>query len=433
LSEQALFRNPKRRPLGPGMSWYEYYAGYSEEFVKDTLRFLSLPTGATVLDPWNGTGITTQVAYDAGLAAVGYDINPAMVLVARARLLDCTVADSLQSLCRDIIRKAARDRSGDYLHPDPLELWLSPRSAREVRKIEQAVQRLLIDHRDRVGLFAKHGFSDVSSLAALFYVALFRTLRELLVPFRSSNPTWIKHPRSKPSRLRPNATKLHSLFLSQVEGMAEIVRQRPSILGQRAGIPAPIVDLGSSISIPLRDDSVEAVVASPPYCTRIDYAVSTKPELALLGCSMGGDIRALRDQMIGSPTVTKATPQRSSDWGPTCMQFLSAVETHRSKASSTYYLKTYLQYFCLTYASLAEIGRTLTNAGRCVLVVQDSLYKDVHNDLPRIYEEMGASLGWNLLLREDFSVDRTMAKINPQAKRYADNRQTTESVLVFQN
>jgi len=433
LSEQALFRNPKRRPLGPGMSWYDYYAGYSEEFVRDTFCFLDLPTGAHVLDPWNGTGITTQVAYDAGLAAAGYDINPAMVLVAKARLLDSTVADSLESLGRDIVRKAARATSADSSDHEPLDAWLSPGSARELRKIERAVQRLLIDHRHPCHLFARQSFSDVSSLAAFFYVALFRTLRELLASFRSSNPTWIRQPRVKASRLRPKAAKLRSLFLSHVKGMTEIVRRRPAVLYPSTGIPSPALDVASSVAIPLPDGSVEAVVTSPPYCTRIDYAVSTKPELALLGCNMRDEIRALRHRMIGTPTVVKATPEKSSDWGPTCSRFLSAVESHTSKASHTYYLKTYLQYFHMTYASLAEIKRTLATGGRCVLVVQDSLYKEVHNDLPRIYEEMGASLGWDLVLRRDFSVDRTMARINPQARRYADTRQSIESVLVFQN
>jgi DNA modification methylase len=53
------------------------------------------------------------------------------------------------------------------------------------------------------------------------------------------------------------------------------------------------IDCASSQSIPLPNSFIDLVVTSPPYCTRIDYAVATSPELALLGCSMKKDLKAL--------------------------------------------------------------------------------------------------------------------------------------------
>ena len=44
--------------------------------------------------------------------------------------------------------------------------------------------------------------------------------------------------------------------------------------------------------------------------------------------------------------------------------------------------------------------------GRAVLVVQDSYYKDVHNDLPTITAEMAQSVGLKLQRREDFRLQR---------------------------
>ncbi|WP_410712175.1 DNA methyltransferase [Bradyrhizobium sp. BEA-2-5] len=50
-------------------------------------------SGQVVLDPWNGSGTTTSVANGAGLTAVGIDINPAMAVVAKARLSPTTTKD----------------------------------------------------------------------------------------------------------------------------------------------------------------------------------------------------------------------------------------------------------------------------------------------------------------------------------------------------
>ena len=64
---------------------YRYYAGYSRPFVYDILS--RWPSHALVLDPWNGSGTTTTVAAELGLECVGVDLNPAMVVVARAALI----------------------------------------------------------------------------------------------------------------------------------------------------------------------------------------------------------------------------------------------------------------------------------------------------------------------------------------------------------
>ena len=82
-----IIANPKR-PLtcsdSTKASWFNYYAGYSDAFVADVLRKLPLDTESILADPWNGAGTTTQIAHERGLACYGFDINPAMMIVAKA-------------------------------------------------------------------------------------------------------------------------------------------------------------------------------------------------------------------------------------------------------------------------------------------------------------------------------------------------------------
>ncbi|MCB6704885.1 hypothetical protein LI092_10345, partial [Streptococcus parasanguinis] len=78
----------------------------------------------------------------------------------------------------------------------------------------------------------------------------------------------------------------------------------------------------------------------------------------------------------------------------TCLETLSKIENHHSKASRTYYLKTYLQYFHSIFLSLKEIDRVMKNEGKCIIVIQNSYYKDIFIDLKQIFIEMIKYLGW---------------------------------------
>jgi len=159
--------------------------------------------------------------------------------------------------------------------------------------------------------------------------------------------------------------------------------------------------------------------------------MATSAELSLLGFGSNSGFKELRRGLIGSVTVPKAAPAISATWGQTCLGFLGALHQHSSKASATYYYKNHLQYFQSLSASVSEIGRVLRPRGMCVLVVQDSYYKDLHNNLPVILTEMGAASELELEQRNDFPLSRTMAGINPSARDYRASFNATESVLTF--
>src|SRR5690606_7221892 len=74
-----------------------------------------------------------------------------------------------------------------------------------------------------------------------------------------------------------------------------------SLLDRDSGTPnaRAIVDLADSRSLPIERCNVDAVITSPPYCTRIDYAVATRMELAVLGIDESRT-ENLRRLMIGT-------------------------------------------------------------------------------------------------------------------------------------
>ena len=174
-------------------------------------------------------------------------------------------------------------------------------------------------------------------------------------------------------------------------------------------------------------------MGSPPYCTRIDYAIATLPELSILGCSDKRDLKKLRDTMIGTPTMRSEFSKTSADWGRTCLRFLKNVKSHSSKASDTYYSTYFVQYFASLWNSLSELDRVLRPGAPCALVVQDSYYKEVHNNLPRIVSEMARSHGWELQDRMNFKIVSTKASMHEKSRRYRSDFKATESLLLFRH
>jgi SAM-dependent methyltransferase len=407
-------RTPKLpgEPRAGTRSWYKYYAGFSADFVRDVFGDLGLGADGLVIDPWNGSGTTTAVADELGVRAWGGDINPAMVVIAKARLLGWRVRPSEISLCDAIIESSRSPVLSQSGGDEPLRSWFRGEAASQVRALERAIASLL-DPGSSSGELAVSRVGVLSPLAAFFYLALFRTVRRLLKPFRCNNPTWIRRPKDDHHRLFPTPQTIHEFFRRNVKRMIDIDAKASTGPGFRAAshLPqepsssdlscpvdsrsGPTLVVAKSTDLPFVANSVAAVISSPPYCTRIDYAVATSPELAILGLREAG-LRELREAMIGSSTVRADEPNIDSRWGKTCRNFLTTIKRHRSKASATYYLRNHLQYFDGLFRSLRELDRVLRPGAPCVLVVQDSHYKEIHNDLPTITIEMTRSLGWEL-------------------------------------
>jgi hypothetical protein len=64
--------------------------------------------------------------------------------------------------------------------------------------------------------------------------------------------------------------------------------------------------------------------------------------------------------------------------------------------------------------------------------LQDSYYKDVYNDVPRIVEEMCLVFGMFLIQKNSFPSKFNMARINPSVKKYRSLAEASESVLIFE-
>lgn len=414
--------NPKRNGNASSgrESWYNYYAGYSSSFAFGLLNSLELNQDAVILDPWNGVGTTTTASAVLRTLAHGFDLNPSMVVIAKAMLVSPRLAQDIVTAGESHPRTGVKLPEVSLL--DPLLAWFSDSAVAQIRGLERA----LLGPGASLGTRAIN-VDKLSRKQAFAYLLLFKTVRQLVSPFYASNPTWLKQPKDPKGRLRPSKECIRKTLLRQGQALTATGKTF-------AGKPVPAtsrvaIRVASSTDIPLSGGSVDAVLTSPPYCTRIDYAVATSAELAVLGCGGKSEFRDLREALLGSATVSQRKPELDSAWGKTCNAFLDRVRQHPSKASSTYYYKNHVAYFRGLFLSLCEIARVLKQGAALMIVVQDSYYKEIHNDLPTITSEMSESAGLILKARSDFATSLSMARLNQKAWRSRARRPSVESVL----
>jgi DNA modification methylase len=397
-------------------AWHPYYAGYSAAFVADILSELKIDSDRVVLDPMNGSGTTTLVAQQRGHLSIGIELNPAMVVMARAK-------DPVFSNNASLIQMAEEVVDGAVLRTHRVSRescgagWIPPTAFGDLKRLDAELlardETALLPLDSRLLDFVPKGEQVSGGRRTDFLrAALLVTSRRVAATEDSKNPTW---PKPGNGQLPRDVT----VFDSFKTVAAVMASELNATFTRRPEARRSIVLHADARKLPLPESSVDAIVTSPPYLTRIDYAVGTAPELVLLGYESEEARRELRRAIMGSTCVTGGAYDLRPSWGRTCLDILDRVRRHPSKASATYYFKMHVQYFRDAEAVLRECLRVLKPGTAAVFVVQDSWYKDIHVPLDKIYAEMARQLGAasaDTISSE--TVRNHMGLVNTRAKRY---------------
>ncbi|WP_166733784.1 DNA methyltransferase [Serratia fonticola] len=390
--------------------WHPYYAGYSESFVLSVLSKEELAPNAVVLDPWMGSGTTGLVCQKQNINCIGADINPIMSRFAAAK--NHMIISELNSNGLDLLEKIIN-----------VYTYNSRKLSKRIKNSQIAAEHLKKLHESIRSQFNSLDLPhEMNALESFFYSVLFFTSRKSLDINSGSNPTWVIDKEFENKSIKVD-------LINDFKANFILMREQLNVYFKDVNTKSIYKIFNSDCkSLPIADGSIDMVITSPPYLTRIDYAASTKFELQLTFGQEGYEI--IRKKSMGTTTVPKDADPFNSQWGSICSKVLEQVMTHTSRASDTYYIKNKLRYFSDAYSSLCEIYRVLKDGMPAYLVLQNSYYKEIELPLYDIYCEMALNIGYSSseVVKEE-KVRISLGQINPKSSVYLKDKVYYEKII----
>ncbi len=217
---------------------YPYKGKFHPQMIRAALNIIGLEAGETVLDPFVGSGTTALEAQLLGVNCIGLDASPLCVLQSKVKTASHEVVGSIRAYCEKLPRV---EHAGITLE----EAALNP-----------------------VPSTADHRVQDFFQLAKL--IALSDSVRR----------------RKEFTSAFASRTKLMTQSIMDYD---EISRELGLLLGR------VVIDRGDARALPLRDNSIDGVITSPPYAIALDYIKNDAHALQALGL----DMHEIREQFVG--------------------------------------------------------------------------------------------------------------------------------------
>ncbi len=325
---------------------HPFPARMAPEIVFQELK--GLPPSQLVLDPMSGSGTVLRAAVELGHRAIGFDLDPLAVLMARVWTTPFDVA-RLPHQAEKLVQRA-KGVKDEYLHwvddceetQKYISFWFCKEQARILRSLS----------------FVLAGSSGVAADA--MKIALSRTI--ITKERGASIARDTSH--SRPHRVFfKNEYDVYEGFLQSARRIA--VKLAPeNVRGSAVVRRGDARRLGS-----VPNNSVDVVITSPPYLNAIDYLRGHRLSLVWLGYRVS-EIRAIRSLSIGAEKSVGAEAAESK-----VDKLLEAAGAVGDLPPQEFGM---VRRYAQDVSSLVkELARVSKKGGRVLLVVGNSCLKGV--------------------------------------------------------
>lgn len=219
---------------------FPYRGKFHPQLIRALLNVLDLKPGDVVLDPMAGSATLSVEANLLGINSIAIDLSPFCGLMGRVKTfalnLDPKIWDSLTKDTEKILSKLNMPKVPNYF------------SSKKEDNKKKYYEIFLLAYLDAMGFANRSNYS----LDKLFPRVLQRYISTI-------------------NNFQKARQELHLEI-----GTSKIIQ-------------------GSVLSLPLKDNSVDAIITSPPYSFAIDYLKNDQPQLEYLGYNLD----SFRQEMIG--------------------------------------------------------------------------------------------------------------------------------------
>lgn len=365
------------------------------------LRRLRLTPRKVVLDPMMGSGTIPVLAAHRGHQAIGFDIDPLALLIARTwgRPLE---AERYVSVAAEVAAEAKESAKSPFTPSDGetatfIDYWFDEQANIKLAALAAAIRRRRT-HRD----------------------ALWCAFSRLIITKDASVSRARDVSHSRPHRVRDIAT------VDPIQRFAvaarDVARRHAALGPSRPALDDLRLGDGDARRLPLDDRSVDMTMTSPPYLTAIDYLRGHRLTLVWMGWTLP-ELRKLRSRAIG----TECGIWDDNELDDLLQGVFVSPPTNRARAV----LRRYVHDLDAVFA---EQSRVLRQHGQLTLVVADGRLQGTQVRVARLVARIGRLHGFRLTSRR--------TRVLPAGRRYLppplndsaqslDRRMRAETALTF--
>lgn len=384
----------------PVYRWFNYKHSFSAEFAEVVLASMGFNARNTVLDPFCGAGTALLAAQQCGIGSIGYDIMPLSILASSVKTARIGVREARKAaigLLNAVGSEQLPTGFADWYAARPhLAPYLVGRQAQDVYQARMWVQ----------------SYTGSNVVRDWLLLALLSSLEDASYSVKGG------------AFLRHDATK-HVLSIAQI--IEKRLNDMLADLGTPGGMPCVPAEaaLADARDLPLPDQSVDAILTSPPYPNRHDYTRTYYLELAV-GFQDDAQIKELRHRTICSHTEARE-PAASSAVLLERGTRANIDEISHSPAPDVGISQMLTAYFCDMTRSLREMNRTLRPEGIAAIVVSEVQYSGIPIPVGEHLEHIGLECGFARSKRVTL---RSKGNSPQQMERYGKNRLIEELLLL---
>jgi len=376
----------------------------------------TLPTGSTVLDPMSGSGTVLRQAQALGHHGLGFDMDPLAVLMSRVwtTKVDPTVAQAeLDSVLDEATQVNLRQEQPSWHDQETREFidyWFAGPQRRDLTRLAVVLERR---RRARLGPLRRAAV-DVLQVA----------LSRIIVTKEQCASLARDTSHSRPHRVADiNEYKVMPGFVRSVgQVLARLADPSTPTATTTDDAPNPTeITLGDARAIGLDDQSVDAIMTSPPYLNAIDYMRGHRLSLVWLGHSVGS-LRAIRSSSIGAERAGTEDSESVRDIAGAMCDPDALSSKHR---------KMVLRYAYDLEQMMREAARVLRTDGRATYVLGNSCLKETFIQNSQGVAQAAAHAGLALLDRTERDLPAASRYLPVTASGSLSKRMRTETILTF--
>lgn len=389
--------------------------------------------GDVVLDPMVGSGTTVIEGFVNNRKAIGFDIDPLALMITKVKTTIYNKNELITSFNRimdDVSNLLLAPKSNiERLYDDFdletqkfIEYWFYEETVRELLALSKSILKIA---EENIRLFFQVIFSSIiitktGGVSLALDLAHTRPHKAKKVYAPDANLVF--------SQVRENMGERYDTLVkklrSPVNEFKKKFLQNVECIVQSKSKFVPLIELSDSQNLPLKENSIDLIVTSPPYASNaIDYMRAHKFSLIWFGYNIS-DLKERRRDYIGGESISN---YEFETMPPKTIEVIQQIKKESKKKSLVLH-----RYYSEMQKVFKEIYRVLKPGKAAIVVIGNSIMNGVSSETHLCLKDIGESLGFIVPHIGVRNIDRNRRMMPATHRKYSStilNRMNKEYII----